>query len=76
MEIALPVTGFLTIVLAKLRCLWRGPCVTCAYNDPHVQLAAPEDFEEWTPTDSQKTLPPPPLPVHRVLNLRNLPRSD
>ena len=41
MEIAaLSLTGFVSIVLAKLRCVWHGQCVSCAYNDPHVSLAA------------------------------------
>ncbi len=70
MEFALPATGFLTILLAKIRCVWKGPCATCAYNDPHIKLTDCEEDKEWSPTDSQKTLPPPPVPLHRVLDLR------
>ena len=69
MEFALPATGFLTIVLAKMRCLWKGPCATCAYNDLRIILTG-ADEKEWSPTDSEKTLPPPPIPIHRVLDLR------
>ena len=71
MEFALPATGLLTIILAKMRCLWKGPCLSCAYNDPHITLSTAEpEAEEWSPEDSQKTLPPPPIPMHRVLDLR------
>jgi hypothetical protein len=60
MEIAaLSLTGFVSIVLAKLRCVWHGSCVSCAYNDPHVSLGASTPIEEWSPEDSQKTLPHP-----------------
>ena len=71
MEIAIPATGLMSLLLAKLRCLWHGPCLSCVYNDPHVPLSTQEtEQDEWSPTDSQKTLPPPPVPMHRVVDLR------
>ena len=76
MEVALPATGLLTILLAKVRCLWSTSCLTCAYNDPHVPLPVQADSasDEWSAEDSQKTLPPPPIPMRRVIDLRKVPK--
>ena len=36
---AVTATGVVSLILAKMRCVWRGACVSCSYNDPHVSLA-------------------------------------
>ena len=61
MEFALPATGFLTILLAKIRCVWKGPCATCAYNDPHIKLYE-EGRENGLPQILRRLCLPLPFP--------------
>ena len=61
--VLLPLTICVSIALVKVRCTWRGGCLSCAFNDQRMALGPlmPEEGE-WSPADSQATLPLLPRP--------------